>query len=156
MKFIKRWIYYQNSWRLIQADTSKKPNLSAPPQTISSAIGRSRSLPNVCDNPPAPHCCYRRHHGNCFHKGSRGMSCVSDFLASLPSSGTLYSAAVWDGERRLSCAENADLHTSSGDRPDAYCSAWREKWSWVGKTRECVQVSHWLCWELDQILNSVK
>ncbi len=54
---------------------------------------------SVIPPPPPPHqrCRYRGHHGNCFHKGSRGMPCVSDFLASLPSSGTSYSAAGLGG-----------------------------------------------------------
>lgn len=90
-------------------DISNKPNLCAPPQTITRAIGPSRPLPSVCDSPPGPHCRYRGHHANCFHKGSRGMSCVSDFLASRPSSGSLGSAEVWDGaRRRSSSAENSD------------------------------------------------
>lgn len=42
------------------------------------------------------------------------MSCVSDFLASLPSSGTSYTAGGPGTERRhRSCTENTDLHTTS-------------------------------------------
>ena len=47
-----------------------------------SYISWSQSLPCVCDNPPSLRCCCRGHLVNCFHKGSRGMSRVLDFLAS--------------------------------------------------------------------------
>lgn len=98
----------------LRVNTSNKPNLSAPPQTITLAIRWSQSLPNDCDKPPAPHCCYTGHHGNCFHKGSRGMSCVSYFLASLLLLGDLlHCGGPGTERRRRSCAENTDPHTAS-------------------------------------------
>lgn len=98
----------------LRVNTSNKPNLSAAPQTITLAIRWSQSLPNDCDKPPAPHCCYTGHHGNCFHKGSRGMSCVSYFLASLLLLGDLlHCGGPGTERRRRSCAENTDPHTAS-------------------------------------------
>lgn len=120
-------------------NTSNKQNPSAPLQTIT--IRWSRSLPNVCDNPPSLHCCYRGHHVNCFHKGSRGMSRVLDFLASRSSSGSSYSAAVWGEEMAPElCWEYRSTHIM-------WQHANRTSSSGLGnqcEPLECNQVSYWL------------
>lgn len=112
-------------------DTSNKQNLPALSQTI--AIKPSRPLPTVCDNPPSLHCCYRGHHVNCFHKGSRGMSRVLDFLASPSSSGSSYSAAVSAEEMAPElCWEYGSTHIM-WQLTSRTSSSGNEKWSWVGK-----------------------
>lgn len=66
----------------------QQPHHTSNKQTSSSHSAQRISLPDPR---------YRGRDVNCFHKGSLGMSCVSDFLAPPPSSGTACSPAVWDG-----------------------------------------------------------
>lgn len=112
-------------------NTSNKQHLPVPPQTITSAIWWSQSLPNVCDNPPSLHCCYRGHLVNCFHKGSRGMSCVSDFLACPTVLGDLLlrcSLGWREGAWAL-----LRIHFFCGNRLNAHSSRGSEKRSCVGR-----------------------